>query len=130
VPIPTEFVARRRFLIENKAADASLAIKPSGDPWKKADHSRLFQRAAAETGVDPAKLTIYALRHSNIVRQIPTPVPLRGIAVDHDTSVAMLERSYSRDTGDHTDALARRALLNTSTANVVGGSERNSPQKA
>jgi hypothetical protein len=36
------------------------------------------------------------------------------IAVNHDTSVAMLERTYSRYIGDHADALARRALLDTS----------------
>jgi integrase len=114
VPVPTEFVARLRPAIENKAADASLPTKPSADPWKKADHSRLFQRAAAAAGVDPGKVTIYALRHTNIVRQILAAVPMRVIAVNHDTSVAMLERTYSRYIGDHADALARRALLDTS----------------
>jgi integrase len=114
VPVPTEFAARLRPAIENKAPHASLLTKPSGEPWKKADHSRLFQRVAASTGVDPAKVTIYALRHSNIVRQILAAVPLRVIAVNHDTSVAMLERTYSRYIGDHADELARRALLNTS----------------
>jgi len=64
VPIPTALVARLRTAIENKAPDAPLLSKPSGDPWKKADHSRLFQRAAAAAGVDPAKVTIYALRHT------------------------------------------------------------------
>jgi hypothetical protein len=39
---------------------------------------------------------------------------MRVIAVNHDTSVAMLERTYSRYIGDHADALARRALLDTS----------------
>jgi hypothetical protein len=68
-------------------------------------------------------VTIYALRHSNIVRQILAGVPLRVVAVNHDTSVAMLERTYSRYIGDHADALARGALLDTTqpetTANVV-----------
>jgi hypothetical protein len=40
----------------------------------------------------PAKVTIYALRHSDIVRQIRANVPLRIIAATHDTSVAMIER--------------------------------------
>jgi integrase len=114
VPIPTALVTRLRTAIENKAANAPLLSKPSGDPWKKADHSRLFQRAAAAAGVDPAKVTIYALRHTNIVRQILAAVPIRVIAVNHDTSVAMLERTYSRYIADHVDALARRTLLDTS----------------
>jgi hypothetical protein len=31
--------------------------------------------------------------------------------VNHDTSVVMIERTYSRHIGDHADALARVALL-------------------
>jgi integrase len=116
VPILAELVARLRNVIGNKAPDVSLLTMPSGEAWQKADHSRLFRRAAAATGVDPAKVTIYALRHSNIVRQILAGVPIRVIAVNHDTSVAMLERTYSRYIGDHADALARDALLNTSAA--------------
>jgi hypothetical protein len=54
---------------------------------------------------------MYALRHSNIVRQILAGVPIRVVAVNHDTSIAMLERTYSRHIGDHSDALARVALL-------------------
>jgi hypothetical protein len=56
---------------------------------------------------------MYALRHSSIVRQILAGVPIRVVAVNHDTSIAMLERTYSRHIGDHSDALARIALLDT-----------------
>ena len=35
----------------------------------------------------------------------------RVVAVNHDTSITMIERTYSRYIGDHTDALARKALL-------------------
>ena len=47
---------------------------------------------------------------------------VRIVAVNHDTSVAMIERTYSRYIGDHSDALARAALLDTtepSAAKVV-----------
>ena len=33
---------------------------------------------------------MYALRHSSIVRQILAGVPIRVVAVNHDTSIAML----------------------------------------
>ncbi|MBV9824416.1 MAG: hypothetical protein JO001_01855 [Alphaproteobacteria bacterium] len=56
---------------------------------------------------------MYALRHSSIVRQLLAGVPIRVVAVNHDTSIAMLERTYSRHIGDHSDALARVALLDT-----------------
>jgi hypothetical protein len=65
---------------------------------------------------------MYALRHTNIVRQLLAGVPVRVVAVNHDTSILMLERTYSRHIGDHADALARAALLDTGEpagANVV-----------
>jgi hypothetical protein len=92
-----------------------LLVKPSGEPWKKSDHSRLFARAAKAARQDPEEVTMYALRHSSIVRQILAGVPIRVVAVNHDTSIAMLERTYSRHIGDHSDALARGALLDISS---------------
>ena len=59
-------------------------------------------------------MTIYALRHSSIVRQLLANVPVRIVAVNHDTSIAMIERTYSRFIADHSDVLARKALLDVS----------------
>ena len=41
-------------------------------------------------------MTIYALRHSNIVRQLLAGVPIRVVAVNHDTSIVMIEKTYRR----------------------------------
>jgi integrase len=122
VPIPAGLAAKLRNAAEGRHAGAPLLTKPSGEPWKKSDHSRLFARAAKAAGLEPAEVTIYALRHSSIVRQILAGVPVRVVAVNHDTSVAMIERTYSRYIGDHADALARKALLDIaapSSRNVV-----------
>ena len=128
VPIPPPLAAKLHDLTKDRPPSAPLLIKPdqklrkngierslapSYRRWEKSDHSRLFARAAKAAGLDPAKVTMYALRHSNIVRQILAGVPLRVVAVNHDTSVGMLERTYSRYIGDHADALARVALLDT-----------------
>jgi hypothetical protein len=40
------------------------------------------------------------LRHSSIVRQLLAGVPIRIVAVKHDSSVPMIERALS---GDHAD---------------------------
>ena len=67
-------------------------------------------------------MTIYALRHSSIVRQLLANTPIRVVAVQHDTSVVMLERTYSKYIADHSDALSRRGLLDTArrlSENVV-----------
>nr|HYU10977.1 tyrosine-type recombinase/integrase [Stellaceae bacterium] len=121
VPIPVGLAARLQVLTNNRPATAPLLTKPRGARWYKSDHIRLFHRAA-EAAQQPAEVTIYALRHSNIVRQILAGVPIRVVAVNHDTSVAMIERTYSRHIGDHADVLARGALLDTTPpagANVV-----------
>jgi integrase len=122
VPIPAGLAAKLRNSAEGRTEDAPLLTKPIGAPWKKSDHSRLFVRAVKAAGLDPDEVTIYALRHSCIVRQLLAGVPVRVVAVNHDTSVAMIERTYSRYIGDHADALARVALLDIAAApggNVV-----------
>jgi len=113
VPIPKGLAAKLRVQTVDRPATAPLLPKPSGTSWKKSDHSRLFARAAKAAGQEPAEVTMYALRHSSIVRQILAGVPIRVVAVNHDTSIAMLERTYSRHIGDHSDTLARVALLDT-----------------
>ena len=82
-------------------------------------HRLPFTRAVMAAGLDPSIVTFYALRHSSIVRQLLAGVPIRVVAVNHDTSVAMLEMTYSHHIGDHSDALVRRALLDT--AQAAGG---------
>jgi integrase len=106
VPIPQELAARLAGSV------GELLRKPSGAPWSKSDHNRLFARAAKACGLDPTEVTAYALRHSSVVRQLLAGVPIRVVAVHHDTSIAMLERTYSRYIADHADALARAALIN------------------
>jgi integrase len=113
VPIPPSLAVRLLAGAQDRVAEAPLLAKPNGEPWRKGDHLRLFRRAVAITGLDKVEpaITLYALRHSNIVRQILAGTPLRLVAALHDTSIAMIERTYSRHITDHSDTLARRALL-------------------
>jgi integrase len=113
VPISLELAARLAVVAESRPPNSPLLIKPSGEPWKKSDHSRPFARVTKCAGLDPREVTLYALRHSSIVRQLLAGVPIRVVAVNHDTSVVMIERTYSRYIADHADALARAALLQT-----------------
>ena len=71
----------------------------------------------------PDAVVPYALRHSSIVRQLLRGVPIRVVVSHHDTSVAEIERTYSRFiTGDPTEALTRATLLDLAkpaASNVV-----------
>src|SRR5204862_5735057 len=66
VPIPVGLAAKLDAVSKERPATAPLLVKLSGAPWRKSDHARLFQRVAKAAEQDPAEVTIYALRHSNI----------------------------------------------------------------
>ena len=111
VPIPTSVAQKLERAGKGKAIDAPLLTKPSGEHWKQSDHSRLFRRAVVGAALDPSEVTLYALRHSSIVRDLLANVPVRIVATKHDTSIPMIERNYSKYIADHADVLSRRAML-------------------
>jgi integrase len=115
-PIPPSLAEKLRKAAGDRPANARLLVKPDKALWTRGLHQRPFQRAAKAAGFDPAVVTIYALRHSSIVRQLLAGIPVRVVASNHDTSVAMIEKTYSRYITDHTDALTRRALLDVNQA--------------
>ena len=122
VPIPAALALRLRQLGAGRSAHAPLLLKPDGNAWGRSDHLRPFQRTVARVGLDPDEVTAYALRHSSIVRALLGSVPARVVAANHDTSVMQLERTYSKYIADHSDAVARQALLNLeqpAAANVL-----------
>jgi integrase len=105
----TESLAER--LATNREPGELLLLNPKGKPWAIRDHTARFKCTAKRAGLDPKVVTFYALRHSAVVRMINKNVPLRVIAANLDTSVVMLERTYSSHISDHSDAIARGALL-------------------
>jgi integrase len=110
VPITPDLAAKLRQAAGDRAPTAPLLVRSNGQPWQpeRSDHSRLFAQAAERAGVE---CTLYALRHSSIVRSLLAGTPTRVTAAMHDTSVIMLERTYSQYILDHSDAVARRGLL-------------------
>ena len=66
---------------------------------------------AAKAARLPDGATIYALRHTAITRALLAGVPVRLVASSFDTSVAMIEKTYSKFIADHGDAQMRRALF-------------------
>jgi hypothetical protein len=128
VPIAAELAKRLQMLTRDRVPTAPLLMRPvtarsPGGRWKRSNQDDHFEEIVARCGLtDPDKITFGALRHSSIVRQIKTNVPIRIIAVNHNTSVAKIESNYSAFIGDHTDAITRAALLDASkptAGNVV-----------
>jgi integrase len=113
VPITSSLAAQLRQAAGNRARTEPLLLRTDGAPWQPpiADYRLPFIRAVSRVGLDPAMVTLYSLRHSSIVRALLAGVPTRVVAAQHDTSVPMLERTYSQHILDHSDTVARRALL-------------------
>jgi integrase len=124
VPIPVTLAKRLKQATKGRAADAPLLLQGDGTPWpdNPAPRYRLvFRAAVAAVDLDPAEVTIYALRHSSIVRLLLKNVPVRLVASLHDTSIAMIEKNYSKHITEYADDHARAALLQPepTTDNVV-----------
>jgi integrase len=108
VPITSELAAK---LASNRPPESPLLLRADGAVWQSSqdgDHERLYQQAAERAGVTG---TVYALRHSSIVRALLANVPARIVAALHDTSITMLERTYSAFIADFADEISRRGLL-------------------
>jgi integrase len=117
VPIPATLAAVLRRQAAGRPSEAPLLLRSNGERWghgRSRHHRNDFRAVVQAAGLDPDVVTLYALRHSSIVRQLLANVPIRVVATLHDTSVKMIERTYSRHIAEHTDALARRALLDVS----------------
>jgi integrase len=115
VPITSSLAAQLRQAAGNRARTELLLLRADGTQWQpgKADYRLPFIRAVTRVGLDPGLVTLYSLRHSSIVRQILANTPLRVIAATHDTSTGQIEKTYSAYIGDVSDAVTRRALLDT-----------------
>ena len=92
-----------------------LLRKPDGAAWAACDPYLPFHRTVTKAGLDPKTVTAYALRHSSITRQLIAGIPVRIVAAAHDTSVDMVEKTYSAYIAEHSDALFRRSLFEMDT---------------
>lgn len=114
VPITAPLAAKLKEAAKGRADDAPLLVQRDGTQWDNSPgqrYHRQIDKVVIAIGRDPAEVTAYALRHSSIVRALLLNVPIRLVASLHNTSVAMIERTYSKYITEHGDEISRRALL-------------------
>jgi integrase len=108
VPISQDLANR---LANLKARGGLLFKNSNGTSWFGTNLSALFARAVKGVKFNNAdRVTMYALRHTSIVRQLMAGLPTAVVARLHDTSAAMIEKHYSAFIADVSDALARATL--------------------
>ena len=114
VPITVQLAANLREAAKGRADDAPLLTQGDGSAWGDNPgqrYHRHIDKIVTEIGLDRAVVTIYALRHSSIVRMLLQNIPIRLVASLHNTSVAMIEKNYSKYITEHSDDISRKALL-------------------
>jgi integrase len=132
VPISSSLASVLKQEAAGRPSEAPLLLRANGERWghgRRRHHRDDFRTVVEAAGLDLDVVTLSALRHSSIVRQLVANTPIRVVAAMHDTSVKMIERTYSRHIAEHTDALARRALLDAAApapGNVVALAGRRS----
>lgn len=112
-PLPADLAAELRAASEGREPNTLLfpipayerdvtSIADGGSGWRLVGeqpwHSVAWGRAAADAGISGG---LYQLRHSCIVRLLLAHVPIRLVAATLDTSVSMLENTYSRWIAPH-----------------------------
>ena len=88
VPITVQLAAKLKEAAKGRADDAPLLMQIDGNPWDKnpgQNYHRQVDKVVKTIGLDPAVVSIYALRHSSIVRMLLRNVPIRLVASLHNT---------------------------------------------
>jgi integrase len=114
VPITVQLAAKLKAAAKGRADDAPLLVQSDGSPWGNNPgqcYHREVNKVVTAIGLDPDVVTAYCLRHSSIVRALLQNVPIRLVASLHNTSTAMIEKTYSKYITEHSDDISRKALL-------------------
>jgi integrase len=121
VPVTPELAAKLKQAAKGRHASAPLLLRSDGAPWDKnpgQQYHHLVAKVVTSIGLDPEEVTMYALRHSSVVRALLQNVPIRVVAAAHNSSVAMVEKTYRKFITEHSDEISRAALLHLEPAPV------------
>ena len=80
MPITVQLATKLKAAAMGRADDAPLLLQSDGSPWGKnpgQNYHRQVDKVVTAIGLDPADVTMYALRHSSIVRMLLQNIPIR-----------------------------------------------------
>jgi integrase len=125
VPITSTLCAKLKQTTKGRADDAPLLLQADGRPWNEnnphADYHRPFIEIVKAVGLEPGT-TAYLFRHSSISRMLMRGLHTKLVADLHDTSEQMIRQHYGKFIVEHSDEIARTALLHDEpVTNVISG---------
>jgi integrase len=124
VPITVSLCAKLKQAAKGRADDTTLLLRADGRPWNETnphtDYWRSFIEIVKAVGLEPGT-TAYLFRHSSIARMLMRGLHTKLVADLHDTSPVMIQQHYGKFIVEHTDEIARTALLHDEppAANVI-----------
>jgi integrase len=86
---------RLRVACADRPSTDPLLRRPDGRPWNRCDHTDRVRDAVAAVGLDPAKVSLYTLRHTHIMEQLRDGVPILTVAQLHETSAEEISNHYA-----------------------------------
>jgi len=110
MPITASLAKRLKAAAAGRCADQPLLQMQDGRRWSAVMHYRRFAEAAEAAGL-PDGATMYCLRHTAITRALLAGIAIRLVASSFDTSIKMIEDTYSKFIADHGDEQMRRAMF-------------------
>ena len=110
VPIPVALATELSMAAAGRDPTAPL-LACNGAAWATHVAVKLFAKATAAAVVEA---TSSNLRHSAICRMLIRGTPIRLVASLHDTSTAMIERTYAKHIAEYSDDVVRAGLLDCS----------------
>jgi integrase len=113
VPITSTLCAKLKQAAKGRADDARLLLKADGLQWSEHpsdDYREAFVEIVRAVGLAP-DATAYLFRHSSITRMLLRGLHTKLVADLHDTSEQMIQQHYGKFIVDHSDEIARAALL-------------------
>jgi hypothetical protein len=124
VPVTLALAAKLQQAAQGRADDAPLLTQSDGRPWHETNPSQDyhwdFAKVVKAVGLSEDN-TAYLFRHSSIARCLLKGLPTKVVADLHDTSEQMISAHYAKFIIQHTDEIARKALLEyePATGNVI-----------
>jgi integrase len=123
VPITATLCLKLKAAAKGRADDAPLLLQADGRPWNEInphdDYRRDWIEIVRAVGLAP-DATPYLFRHSSIARMLMRGLHTKLVSDLHDTSEQMIRQHYGKFIIEHTDEIARAALLHDEpVANVI-----------
>jgi integrase len=94
---------RLRVAAVGRPVTAPLLVKPNGERWRQSEHFERFRAVVKAVGQNPVVVSLYALRHTHITRQLIAGYKPTEVAQWHETSIAEIEKHYARHLSSHVE---------------------------